>query len=130
MSIDSIKLLVNSYENRLSWNEYFMSVAFLISSRSSCDRLHVGCVLVKNNRIISAGYNGFLPGMPHESIVRDSHEQATVHAEQNALLQLRSNDFLTAYLTVSPCITVGTRSTFIFDVRLTETRTFSILTCL
>ncbi len=36
-------------------------------------------------RIISMGYNGFLPGRPHESIVRDGHEQATVHAEQNAI---------------------------------------------
>ena len=35
--------------------------------------------------IISMGYNGFLPGRPHESIVRDGHEQATVHAEQNAI---------------------------------------------
>ena len=49
------------------------------------DRLKVGCVLVKDNRMISQGYNGFLPGCPHKSIVRDNHEQATVHAEQNAI---------------------------------------------
>tara|TARA_B110001454_G_C12706768_1_gene428939 strand:+ start:839 stop:1279 length:441 start_codon:yes stop_codon:yes gene_type:complete len=108
MSIDSIKLLVNSYENRLSWNEYFMSVAFLISSRSSCERLHVGCVLVKNNRIISAGYNGFLPGMPHQSIIRGSHEQATVHAEQNAITDCASRGVsvkdATAYITHFPCL--------------------------
>ena len=108
MSVDSIKLLVNSYDNRLSWDEYFMSVAFLISSRSSCERLHVGCVLVKNNRIISAGYNGFLPGMPHQSIVRDSHEQATVHAEQNAITDCASRGVsvkdTTAYITHFPCL--------------------------
>ena len=53
--------------------------------RSSCHRLQVGCLLVKDNRIISQGYNGHLPGAPHKSIVRNNHEQATVHAEQNAI---------------------------------------------
>ena len=42
---------------------------------------------MNENRIISQGYNGFLPGLiPHDSIVRDDHEQATLHAEQNALI--------------------------------------------
>ncbi|HTB62109.1 MAG TPA: hypothetical protein VK737_00860, partial [Opitutales bacterium] len=51
---------------RPSWDEYFMAMALLISSRSSCERLHVGCVLVSagehKNRVVAAGYNGFLPG--------------------------------------------------------------------
>tara|TARA_Y100000817_G_scaffold310716_1_gene301786 strand:- start:1334 stop:1768 length:435 start_codon:yes stop_codon:yes gene_type:complete len=106
--MESIKLLINSYENRLSWDVYFMSVAFLISSRSNCNRLHVGCVIVKDNRIISAGYNGFLPGMPHESIIRDNHEQATVHAEQNAITDCASRGICvkdaTAYITHYPCL--------------------------
>jgi dCMP deaminase len=66
-----------------------MATAVLVSSRSSCERLHVGCVVVSTgrhpNRIVAAGYNGFLPGAPHDSQVRDGHEQATVHAEQNAV---------------------------------------------
>ncbi|MSR72493.1 MAG: dCMP deaminase [Opitutia bacterium] len=74
---------------RPSWNEYFMATAFLVSTRSSCDRLHVGCVVVSTgkhpNRLVAAGYNGFLPGAPHDSHVRDGHELATVHAEQNAV---------------------------------------------
>tara|TARA_B100001248_G_C27386958_1_gene460192 strand:- start:904 stop:1344 length:441 start_codon:yes stop_codon:yes gene_type:complete len=108
MPIDSIRLLINSYENRLSWDEYFMSVAFLISARSTCERLNVGCVIVKDNRIISAGYNGFLPGMPHESIVRDNHEQATVHAEQNVIADCASRGVgvkdAIAYITHYPCL--------------------------
>ena len=52
--------------HRPSWDEYFMATAFLIASRSSCNRLNVGCVLVsggeQKNRIIAAGYNGFLLG--------------------------------------------------------------------
>ena len=108
MSIDKMKMLINSYEDRLSWDEYFMSVAFLISSRSTCERLHVGCVIVMDNRIISAGYNGFLPGAPHMSIIRNNHEQATVHAEQNAITDCASRGVSvkggTAYITHYPCL--------------------------
>ena len=70
---------------RPDWNSYFISVALLTSIRSSCHRLHVGCVIVKDNRILSTGYNGFLPNAPHKSIVINDHEQATVHAEQNSI---------------------------------------------
>ena len=74
----------NQHE-RINWDDYFMSIALLASSRSPCQRLKVGCVIVKDNRILSTGYNGFLPGFHHESIVVDNHEQATVHSEQNAV---------------------------------------------
>ena len=108
MSLQQIIDLTTSWENRLSWDGYFMSIAFLISSRSTCDRLHVGCVLVKDTRIISVGYNGFLPKLPHKSCVRDGHEQATVHSEQNAITDCAkrgvSTDNATAYITHYPCI--------------------------
>ena len=71
---------------RLSWDEYFSKIVKVTSERSPCERLKVGCILVKDNRIISQGYNGFLPKCPHVSIVRDNHEQATLHAEQNAII--------------------------------------------
>jgi len=78
------------------------------SERSPCHRLQVGCLLVKDNRIVSQGYNGFLPGCEHNSIVRDNHEQATVHAEQNALMDCAkrgvSCNNSTAYVTHYPCI--------------------------
>lgn len=76
---------INNVNYRPSWNEYFMSVAYLISKRSSCERLHVGCVLVKDKHIVATGYNGHLPGAPHESYLRDNHEQLTIHAETNAV---------------------------------------------
>ena len=108
MILQKIQTLVDEQEGRLSWDEYFMSVALLISARSSCDRLHVGCVLVKDNRIIASGYNGFLPGQPHTSVVRENHEQATVHAEQNAICDCAkrgvSCEGATAYITHYPCI--------------------------
>ena len=62
-----------------------MKTAELASVRSPCDRLNVGCVLVKNNRRISMGYNGFLGGCKCISNARDGHEQATIHAEINAV---------------------------------------------
>jgi dCMP deaminase len=93
---------------RPSWDEYFKEIVQVTAKRSPCDRLHVGCILVKENRIVSQGYNGFLPGCSHTSIVRDGHEQATVHAEQNAIADCAkrgvSCEGCTAYITHYPCI--------------------------
>lgn len=105
---NKIKLLVDNSTKRIDWNQYFMSIALLASVRSSCKRLKVGCVLTKENRIISTGYNGFIKGFKHKSIVRNNHEQATVHAEQNAITDCSrrgiSCDNATAYITHYPCI--------------------------
>ena len=103
---------LSTLNDRPSWNTYFMSIAILLSTRSSCQRLHVGCVLVSGNenpnRIIAAGYNGFLPGLPHRSMIKEGHEQATVHAEQNALADAARRGVTTqdaiAYITHYPCI--------------------------
>ena len=93
---------------RPSWDNYFKKICIVTSERSSCHRLHVGCLLVKDNRIISQGYNGFLPGCPHKSIVRNNHEQSTVHAEQNAICDCAKRGVncngATAYITHYPCI--------------------------
>ncbi len=100
--------VIKSWDTRIDWEHYFMCAAVMISSRSSCERLHVGCALVKDTRIISVGYNGFLANRPHDSIIRDNHEQATVHAEQNAISDCSkrgiSCDGATAYITHFPCI--------------------------
>jgi dCMP deaminase len=93
---------------RPTWEEYFKVIVENTALRSSCHRLQVGCLLVKDNRIISQGYNGFLPSAPHESIVENNHEQATVHAEQNAIADCAkrgvSCNECTAYITHYPCI--------------------------
>ena len=94
--------------SRPDWDTYFKEIVQVTSKRSPCDRLKVGCLLVKDNRIISQGYNGFLPGCIHQSIVRDDHEQATLHAEQNALCDCAkrgvSSDGSVAYITHYPCL--------------------------
>ena len=95
-------------ESRISWDDYFMRTAELASIRSPCERLKVGCVLVKNNRLISMGYNGFLAGTDHQSIVRNGHEQATIHAEINSITDAAkrgvSIDEAVAYITDYPCL--------------------------
>ena len=110
--IDLIGRATEAHDGRPSWDEYFMATAMLISTRSPCERLHVGCVIVsggdRKNRIVAAGYNGFLPGTPHISRLREGHEQATVHAEQNAIADAARRgsavEGCVAYVTYFPCI--------------------------
>jgi len=110
--MDQVARVTETMKSRPSWDEYFMATAMLISTRSPCDRLHVGCVVVsggdRKNRIVAAGYNGFLPAAPHVSRVREGHEQATVHAEQNAIADAArrgsSVEGCIAYVTHFPCI--------------------------
>tara|TARA_B110000971_G_scaffold74459_1_gene76398 strand:- start:1798 stop:2283 length:486 start_codon:yes stop_codon:yes gene_type:complete len=93
---------------RLDWDEYFTTITLLASKRSGCSRLHVGCTIVKNNRLIATGYNGFLKGCPHRSRVVNGHEQFTIHAEQNAICDAAQRGVSlkdsTAYITHFPCL--------------------------
>jgi len=110
--VDLIAAATEKFPHRPSWDEYFMATAVLMSTRSPCERLHVGCVIVtggdRRNRLVAAGYNGYLPGSAHVSHVRDGHEQATVHAEQNAIADAArrgsSVEGCVAYVTHYPCI--------------------------
>ncbi len=96
---------------RPSWDEYFMNIAKDVSARATCDRLHVGAVIVKDHVILSTGYNGAARGLPHcdeigHEIV-DGHCVRTVHAEANAILQAAKHGAsiggATLYVTNSPC---------------------------
>lgn len=102
------KLTNQNLDDRLEWDEYFMSIALLASCRSPCDRLHVGSVIVKDNRLISMGYNGYISGAPHISRVQDNHEQSIIHSEINAITDCAKrgaslND-AKIYVTHYPCI--------------------------
>lgn len=105
---------------RPTWDEYFKKIVIATSERSPCERLQVGALIVKDNRIISQGYNGFLPGCPHDSIVRDNHEQATLHAEQNALIDCAKRGVsckdAIVYITHYPCI-ICTRLLLAADIK-------------
>jgi len=93
---------------RPSWTEYFKTLTSHASKRSPCNRLKVGCTLVKDNRIISQGYNGFIANRPHTSIIRDGHEVATIHAELNSIIDAAkrgvSIDGSIAFVTHHPCL--------------------------
>lgn len=99
---------------RPSWDDYFMAIAKIIATRSTCNRLRAGAVLIKNNHIISTGYNGSPPRQPHcdgeaGHLLEDGHCVRTIHGEHNAILQVAkipgsSAEGATMYATYSPCI--------------------------
>lgn len=97
---------------RPSWDDYFMSIAFLVSTRATCDRKKVGAVLVKDRTIISTGYNGAASGMPHCDQVGHELKEIegrpscvrTIHAESNAIDQARESlEGAVLYTNVIPC---------------------------
>ena len=94
--------------NRPSWDDYFKEMVLVTAKRSSCNRLNVGCILVKAKRVISMGYNGFLPNAEHISRIRDNHEQSIIHAEQNAVTDCAKRGVsckkATVYITHYPCV--------------------------
>jgi len=105
---------------RPSWDEYFMDIARLVSSRSTCMRRQVGAVMVKSKHVLATGYNGTPSGITHCSetgCLRDQlkvpsgerHELCRgLHAEQNAIIQAARHGIdingATLYCTHSPCI--------------------------
>ncbi len=96
---------------RVDWNTYFMNIARQAATRSTCDRKHVGAVIVREKTILSTGYNGSIRGMPHcddvGHLMENDHCAATVHAEANAIIQAAKNgvriDGAELYTTASPC---------------------------
>jgi dCMP deaminase len=96
---------------RVPWDEYFMNIANVVASRSTCQRKYVGAVIVRNRTILSTGYNGSIRGMPHcidvGHMMENDHCVATIHAEANAIIQAAKNgvmiDGATLYVTASPC---------------------------
>jgi dCMP deaminase len=96
---------------RSSWDQYFMDISRQVASRATCDRKHVGALLVRDRTILSTGYNGSIRGLPHcdevGHMMENGHCVATVHAEANAIIQAAKNgvriDGATIYTTASPC---------------------------
>ena len=96
---------------RIGWNEYFLNIARLAATRSTCSRKHVGAMIVRDRTILSTGYNGSIRGMPHcddvGHVMEGGHCIATIHAETNAILQAAKNGVniggAELYTTASPC---------------------------
>ena len=98
---------------RISRDEMFCIIAMIVSLRATCERAKIGAVLVKENRIVSIGYNGSPSGSPHCTeagclIDERGGCKRTVHAEANVIAFAAKNgietDGTTLYCTVSPCI--------------------------
>ncbi len=127
-----------SPSSRPSWDKYFLDIALLVASRSTCIRRKVGALLVKEKRILATGYNGPPRGLPHCTDIgclRDDlrvpsgqrHELCRgLHAEQNALLQASLHGIPVEgsilYCTTQPCsicakmlINAGIRHIVILD---------------
>ena len=96
---------------RPSWDEYFLGITKVVGSRATCDKSGSGCVIVRDNRIISTGYTGSLSGLPHCNEVghdvKANDCKRAIHAEHNAISQaLRfgvSLEGATMYCELSPC---------------------------
>lgn len=96
---------------RVGWDKYFMSIAEVVASRSTCNRRHVGAVIVRDKIILSTGYNGSIKGLPHcdeiGHLMENNHCIRTVHAEANAIVQAASTGVMIngadIYTTSSPC---------------------------
>ncbi len=107
-------------KNRPSWHQYFMEMAYLASTRSTCLRRKVGAIIVRDNQIISSGYNGAPKHIRHCAITGCLREQLNVpsgerhelcrgvHAEQNAVIQAAINGTslrgASLYCTNQPCV--------------------------
>ena len=98
-------------DHRADWDTYFMNIAKQVATRSTCDRKHVGSVIVRDKRILSTGYNGSIRGLEHcdevGHMMVNGHCERTVHAEANAVVQAAANGVAVnggeVYITASPC---------------------------
>lgn len=105
---------------RPSWDEYFMTLAEEVSTRTTCLRRAVGAVIVKDRRILATGYNGVPTGISHCAEVGCLREKLGVpsgqkhelcrglHAEQNAIIQAAKYginiDGASIYINTQPCV--------------------------
>lgn len=88
-----------------------MNIAHEVATRATCDRKHVGAVIVRERSILATGYNGSLRGLAHcddeGHLMEEGHCVRTVHAEANAIVQAARNgvriEGSTIYVTASPC---------------------------
>ncbi|PWI47974.1 deaminase [Candidatus Heimdallarchaeota archaeon B3_Heim] len=99
---------------RSSWKLYFMKIASQVGTRSTCDRNHIGAVIVRDKTILSTGYNGSIRGLAHcdeegHLMENGDHCVRTVHAEANAIAQAAKNGVnvngAEIFITASPCWT-------------------------
>lgn len=92
----------------IRFDNLYINIAYLISKESKAERLKVGCVIVRDDRIISYGYNGTPSGMDNTCEKNNVTVPEVVHAEVNAVIKLaKSTESIQGcivYVTHSPCV--------------------------
>ncbi len=92
----------------MKWQLYYADIANITANLSTANRLKVGCVITKDNRILSIGYNGTPSGWSNECEEDGKTKPEVLHAEANALMKLcrstESSDGAALYVTHYPCI--------------------------
>ena len=117
MSLITEENSLTSFGSRPTADEYFMAMAMLVATRSTCIRRQVGCVLIdNNNNILATGYNGVVRGQPHcneghpcpgaySASGKDLDLCYAIHAEQNALIQCKDlTKVYACFCTTAPCV--------------------------
>lgn len=115
-----INYTIEEYAKRPSWDEYFIKIMNDIGERATCDRGKSGCVITRDNRILTTGYVGAPRGFAHcdevghlmKKVIQDDggikeHCRRTIHSEINAILQAAMNGVAiagaTIYCSMVPC---------------------------
>jgi len=125
--------------DRQSWDDYFLGIAKAVAERSTCDRGKNGAIIVVDKRIVTTGYAGSLPGMPHcdevghlmrevvdENGNKSRHCVRTIHAEKNAILQAAKYGISikggVLYCKMTPCLDCATNIVMVGLVRVVAIR--------
>lgn len=95
---------------RPDWDSFWFTQALMYSTRGTCDRLRTACVIVKDKRMVGAGYNGSVFGQPHcddeGHLMVEGHCERTLHGEENAVINTDRDDLKGAdtYSIGTPCL--------------------------
>lgn len=118
MDLNKVIEALSSVTKRPNWDNYFITMAHLTSLRSNCIKRKVGAIVVKENKVLSMGYNGTPTDMTNcidggckrctntTESGKDLDLCMCLHAEENAIMFLSREDLRdsTLYCTLNPCI--------------------------
>lgn len=130
----------SAHSKRFDWDKFWFLIAMAYSTRGPCDRLHTACLIVKDKRLVGAGYNCSVAGLGHCNevghLIIDGHCERTLHAEENAILNTERRHIKGAdvYLLGTPCLrclkllaNAGVKNVFYIGSYDSVQRSYSVL---